>query len=126
MYINFNPTFVATPYAQEATLALKSMNYFENSSSLFDASCNELHRLDYASNLIENGTCNFTNMLKQEDASSFIDSMITEIQDHTKREHWEVIYRHQIPAGVKTMHSVWSFKRRHFPSGVVNKYKARL
>ena len=107
-------------------LFLKSMNYFENSSYLCDAYYNELHLLVCASDLTDNGTCDFTNMLKQDNSSSFTDSTMVEIKDHTQREHWEVTHRHQIPARVKTMYSVWSFKRKRFPSGVVNKHKERL
>ncbi len=65
-------------------------------------------------------------MLKQDDASDFVKATNKEIQDHESREHWEVIKRSEIPPGMKTIKSTWSFKRKRFPDGLLNKHKAQL
>ncbi|KAL7504929.1 hypothetical protein ACHAXN_005720 [Cyclotella atomus] len=52
--------------------------------------------------------------------------MSKEVQDHEEREHWALILRPTIPAGVKTIQAIWSFKRKRFPDGTLNKHKARL
>ena len=65
-------------------------------------------------------------MLQQDDRQQFVTAMQKEIDDHTKRKHWEVILRSEVPKGVKTIMTIWSFKRKRFPDGILNKHKARL
>ena len=65
-------------------------------------------------------------MLQQEDAPDFVEAMQTEIRAHESRGHWVVVKRSSIPAGVKTIQAIWSFKRKRFPSGELDKHKARL
>ena len=65
-------------------------------------------------------------MLKQSDASEFIQAMIKEANDHKTRDHWEVIPRWQKPPDEKTILAIWSFKQKRFPDGRINKHKARL
>ena len=65
-------------------------------------------------------------MLKQEDASSFVAAMVKEVKDHESQGHWEFIPRSQKPSGVKTILAIWSFKRKRFPDGCLNKHKACL
>ena len=73
-----------------------------------------------------NDTYTYKEMLKQPDSTDFIQAMIKEVQDHEQRNHWTVIPRHQVPKGVKTILAIWSFKRKRFPDGRLNKHKARL
>ncbi len=65
-------------------------------------------------------------MLKQDDADNFVKAMNKEMHDHESRDHWEVIIRSEIPLGMNTIQSIWSFKRKRFPDGSLNKHKARL
>ena len=65
-------------------------------------------------------------MLKQDDASDFIKAMEKESNDHSSRGHWEIVKRFEIPPGVKTIQEIWSFKRKRFPDGTLNKHKACL
>ena len=65
-------------------------------------------------------------MLQQEDAPDFVEAMQTEIRAHESRGHWVVVKRSSIPAGVKTIQAIWSFKRKHFLSGELDKHKDRL
>ena len=65
-------------------------------------------------------------MLQQEDKNEFILAMMKEIQDHEKRNYWHLFPRANIPSGHKTILAIWSFKRKRFPDGTVNKHKSRL
>lgn len=65
-------------------------------------------------------------MLKQEDSTEFIKAMQQEADDHEQRSHWEITLRSEIPKGMKTIMAIWSFKRKRFPEGSLNKHKARL
>ena len=64
-------------------------------------------------------------MLKQKDYQDFIKAMSVEIDDHTTRQHWKVHLRSECNFP-KTILAVWSFKRKRFPDGSLNKHKARL
>ena len=63
--------------------------------------------------------------MKEDDASEFIKAM-EEVRDHESRGHWEIIKRSSVPLGTKTIQAIWSFKRKRFPDGTLNKHKARL
>ena len=65
-------------------------------------------------------------MIKQKDAADFIHAMIKEADDHQKRTHWEFVHRWEKPPVVKTILSIWYFRRKLFPDGRINKHKARL
>ncbi len=52
--------------------------------------------------------------------------MLKESSEHENRKHWEVIPRSEIPPGVKAIQAIWSFKRKRFPDGSLNKHKAQL
>ena len=65
-------------------------------------------------------------MLKQPDKYKFVEAMLAETAVHEKRNHWTAMLRNDMPAGAKTIFSIWSFKRKRIPDGTVSKYKARL
>jgi len=52
--------------------------------------------------------------------------MNKEIYDHESRGHWDIVRRSTIPPGMKTIQAIWSFKRKRYPDGTLNKHKARL
>jgi hypothetical protein len=64
--------------------------------------------------------------MKQNDYADFLEAMSVEIDAHEKRGHWTMVKRSSIPPGVKTIRAIWSFKRKRFPDGRINKHKARL
>jgi hypothetical protein len=68
----------------------------------------------------------YTKALQQPDADKFIEAMGKEVNDHKTRDHWDIVRRSSIPAGVKTIQAIWSFKRKRYPDGTLNKHKARL
>ena len=72
-----------------------------------------------------NDTYTLSTARKQEDWNLFCDAMLKEIDDHTKRGHWEIRKRSSI-GKVPVIQSVWSFKRKRRPDGTLIKHKARL
>ena len=52
--------------------------------------------------------------------------MIKEADDNEKINNWEVVHCWDKPPGVKTILSIWDFRRKRFPDGRINKQKARL
>jgi len=64
---------------------------------------------------------------KEADYPQFLEAMQKEIDDHTKREHWKLCQRSQVPPGATVLPSVWSMKRkRRISTREVYKWKARL
>ena len=65
-------------------------------------------------------------MLQQYNRNQFVEAMTKKIGDHTKRKHWEIVPRSQMPRGIKPIMAIWSFKRKRYPDGTLNKHKDRL
>jgi hypothetical protein len=79
-----------------------------------------------ALDMSNNEVFTYTKAMQQPDAPQFIEAMAKEIEDHASRQHWEIVRRSTIPSGKKTIQAIWSFKRKRFPDGTLNKHKARL
>ena len=92
----------------------------------FDGTFNEIHHMVLAAGKSNNECYTFREMLKEDDAAEFVKAMEIEVNAHEKRDHWEVVKRFDVPTGTKTIQAVWSFKRKRFPDGSINKFKARL
>mmetsp|Transcript_14797 Transcript_14797/g.21891 ORF Transcript_14797/g.21891 Transcript_14797/m.21891 type:complete len:426 (-) Transcript_14797:484-1761(-) len=86
----------------------------------------------FAANQQQNETYIFNDMMKQDDRKDFILAMLDEIKVHEDRDHWTLMKRVDVPSSkrvngkVKTIVSIWSFKRKQFPSGQLMKHKAHL
>ena len=52
--------------------------------------------------------------------------MEIKINDHEAHCHWDLMLFTDLPLGLKTIMAIWSFKRKRFPDGMLNKHKARL
>lgn len=76
--------------------------------------------------IADNDCYTYSGMLKQPDRHKFIEAMIKETAVHEERGHWIRMLRSDMPAGAKTILSIWSFKRKRMPEGLISKYKARL
>ena len=63
-------------------------------------------------------------MLKEDDHKQFFQAMEVELDDHEQRKHWTVMERKDMPIGAKTIMAIWSFKRKRFPDGTLNKHKS--
>ena len=74
----------------------------------------------------DNESYTFKEMIKQPDAADFIQAMMKEADAHEERKHWTVVPRSAKPPKVRTFMVIWSFKRKRFPDGRLNKHKTRL
>ena len=54
--------------------------------------------------------------------------MTKELDNHTRRNHWQLILRSQVPKHVRTIMImvIWSFKQKIYPNGTINKHTAQL
>jgi hypothetical protein len=52
--------------------------------------------------------------------------MEVEKHDHEEQSHLTLMLRKDLPVGVKSIRAIWSFKRKRFPDGTLNKHKVRL
>jgi hypothetical protein len=62
---------------------------------------------------------------KEKDYPQFLEPMQKEVDDHTKREHWNLCKHSQVPSGATVLPFVWSMKfKRHISTREVHKWKA--
>lgn len=115
-----------SPSPSKPSFMSRAFAVIENVSTLLDGSVNSIHPFSFSSSASDNGTYTFKEMLQQPDAKQFILAMMEEIQAHEDNEHWEVVPRSSKPTNIKPILAIWSFKRKLFPDGTINKYKARL
>ena len=113
--------------------ASRSMRYFERVNTHFDGTINQLHAMTavFAAECGHNDVYTFKEMLQQPDAGDFINAMQKEIDTHSNRAHWELMRKSELPRDdtgkrVRTIMSIWSFKRKRTGYGEVTKHKARL
>ena len=64
----------------------------------------------YQTDLVDNDTDTFKDMLAQPDKNNVFEAIELEITNHTERDHWDLIARSQLPSGSKIIMSVRSFK----------------
>eukprot|EP00956_Cyclotella_meneghiniana_P038372 scaffold153203_cov19-Cyclotella_meneghiniana.AAC.2 len=64
--------------------------------------------------------------MRQDVREQFMEAMMKEVKDHEEREHWDLVLSSTVPKSAKTIKAIWSFKRKRFPDGTLNKHKARL
>eukprot|EP00957_Ditylum_brightwellii_P007000 530024-Ditylum_brightwellii.AAC.1 len=132
MLLGASAIFWTGLHAMPATIQQRWVLHTEVVTSLFDETINEFHPMPFAVNQQQNETYTYRDMLKQPDYKDFIHAMLKEIEVCKGREHWTLMWRDNVPmekwvnGKVKTILSIWNFKRKRFPSGELMKYKARL
>ena len=102
------------------------MNTSHSANKNFDNTLNSLHPLAVLSEKENNESYTFGQMLKQKSAADFIHVIIKEADDNDERNHWEVVHHWYKPPGVKTILSIWDFRRKHFPNDRNFKHEAQL
>ena len=106
--------------------AQSAANQFQAVNEKFDTTCNDMIHHVFSVAKEANESYTFKEMLQQYDRNQFFEEMTKEIGDHTKRKHWEIVPRPQMPRGIKPTMAIWYFKRKLYPDGTLNKHKARL
>ena len=101
-----------------------TVDTYHAANTCFDGRLNSLHPMAFLAGKGSNETYTFSEMLKQPDASDFIKAMMKEANDHETRSHWTIIPRSAMPKDMKTILSIWSFKRKRLPDGHINKIQS--
>ena len=108
------------------TTAQSEAHQFQAVNEKFDNTCNDMLYHVFSVAKKSNESYTLKEMLQQDDRNQFDEAMTKEIGDHTKCKHWEIVPRSQMPRGIKPIMVIWSFKRKRYPDGTLNKHKARL
>ena len=102
---------------------------FHEVNGLYDGTLNSICAYAFSTlalDMTNNKVFTYTKAMQQPDAQQFVEAMDNEIDDHQSRGHWDIVRRSTIPPGMKTIQSIWSFKRKRCPDGTLNKHKAQL
>ena len=108
------------------TTAQSAAHQFQAVNENFVNTCNDMLYHVFSVSKEANESYTFKEMLQQDDWNQFAEAMTKEIGDHTKRKHWEIVPRSQMPRGIKPIMAIWSFRRKRYPDGTLNKHKSRL
>lgn len=102
------------------------MNQIEKVNTNFNGSLNRFHPFAFTAATLDNESYTFSEMMREADRADFINTMIDEVRSHEENGHLELATRLSIPRGIKPILASWSFKRKRFPDGSLNKHKVRL
>ena len=108
------------------TTAQSAAHKFQEVNDNFDTTCNDMLHHVFSVTKEANESYTFKEMLQQDDRNQFVEAMTKDIGDYTKRKHWEIVPRFHMPQGIKPIMAIWSFKRKLYPDGTLNKHKARF
>lgn len=126
LFIALFSVFTAISYGNPNLMVDKVVAHSMKINTHFDGTINHIHHMALATTSGDNDTYHLKQMFQQPDVDEFRTAMDKEIEDHEKRNHWTLMLRSQMPEGMKTIRSVWSFKRKRYPDGRILKHKARL
>ena len=84
-----------------------------------------LHPLAFAAKANNDDTPNFYQAMNGPDAEGFYQAMGKEMEQLESKDPWDIIPISDVPEGANILDSVWAFKRKRFPDGLVRKLKAR-
>ena len=109
-----------------STMCSKAVYHTHLINQHFDGTLNYILPIAYSTDIVDNETYTFNQMLQQPYKNDFILAMMKEIIYHENRSHWHLFARSKIPQGHKKILGIWSFKRKRFLDGRINKHKSRL
>ena len=108
-----------------SSMLSKTVESFHKVNTLYDGTLNCFSTAAMAA-VSSNEVFTFKQAMNEDDGMEFVKAMVKEIKSHEDNEHWTMIERSKMPLGTKTIMSIWTFKRKRFPSGILNKHKARI
>ena len=111
--------------AQSSSLFSNAIDSYYWVNSLYDGIINCFSTLAQSS-VASNETFNYKEALQQPDKIEFVKAMVHEVDDHETQKHWTLIRCCDLPDGTKMIMAIWSFKRKCYPDGTLNKHKAQL
>jgi hypothetical protein len=104
----------------------KLIKCFDKANEHCGGTFNDFHIVSLLTVTGSNKVFTYHQAQKQEDWNDFIIAMGKEILDHKSHGHWDLVPHLTITLGNKLIKTIWSFKRKRFPDGHLNKHKARL
>ncbi len=113
-----------TSTCQKSTL-LKAIDSYHQVNSLCDGTINCFSMMAQLS-VASNKTFTYKQAMHEKDYHKFVKAMIKEVHDHESRNHWTIMHCSNMPVDAKTIMSIWSFKRKRYLDGSLNKHKAGL
>ena len=114
------PLYELNPNASSTT---RAMHRFHELNELYDVTVNHLHHFSFLSmDVASNEVFTYHKTMKEADAELFISAIQKEIFDHESPNHWKIIHRSTLPLATNTIQTIWSFKRKRFPDGRLNKH----
>jgi hypothetical protein len=125
-YKNTVPSYALSP---NASYMDRMVSRVHELNELYDGTMNTVVSFAFSTvalDMSNNEVFTYTKALQQPDFDKFVETMGKEVNDHESRDHWEIVRHSTIPTGVKTIQATWSFKRKCYPDGTLNKHKARL
>ncbi len=102
-----------------------AIDSYHRVNTLYDGTINCFSTLALSSTA-SNETFTYKQALQEADYHEFVKAVIHEVDDHESQAHWTLTKRCELPSVTKTIMSIWSFKRKRYPDGSLNKHKARL
>ena len=78
---------------------------------------------DFYTYLIKNEQSSYFEAISSPDALLWKEAIQIEFDAILKNQTWELV---DLPSGAKPIGYKWIFKRKYFPDGSIEKYKARL
>ena len=99
----------------------------------FYGTLNYYYPMAFAANQEQNSSYIFKDMLLQPEKSDFILAVIKKVESHKSRSHWTFINNSEVnnnhkgkDSKLKTVLSIWYFKRNRFLDEILMKHKSRL
>ncbi len=103
----------------------KAVDSYHCVNTLYDGTINCFSMVAQSS-IVLNETFTYKQAMKEKDFTDFVLAMVHKVDDHEKHGHWTIIQHCDMPANSMTIMGIWSFKRKRYPDGALNKHKARL
>ena len=85
---------------------------------------NVIYNFCFQTGISLNECFTFQKAMKQENIMLLFGAMEKEINDHEEEKHFMIVQRLLVPATVKIIKSIWSFKRKRKRDGKLLKHKA--
>ena len=93
-------------------------------TNIDDGSNNLVDPRMYSASIANKDVLHYGEAMAAEDQPEFQKAMKKEVNDLTASDVWELVDISTLPAGVRLIHMIWSFKRKRNPMGVLLKHKA--
>ena len=83
----FGTSQTVKPSTGDQSIFLRTISHVENCNSLFDETINKIHPMVFVTNIEQNESYTFQEMMKQDDKTEFITAMLKDIDDHESQDH---------------------------------------